>query len=85
MTTYKLDTRVKMSQVALVMMSLNTILCHQDIVVTVQGKLRGESHEGYTSYAGIPYASVSGTDGSFKAGFVFFLRYLALTATVHTP
>lgn len=75
MMTHKLVTRAKISQVALILMSLNTILCYQDVVVTVQGKLRGDYHKGYISYAGIPYASVSGADGKFKAGFVFFLTY----------
>lgn len=70
MTRHKLDTRVKMLQVILVTMSLKTVLC-QDVLVTVQGKLRRESHEGYNSYAGIPYASVSRADDRFKARFSF--------------
>lgn len=72
MTSLKFDTLVRMQQMILVIMSLKTLLSHQEVVITVQGKLRRESHEGYNSYAGIPYASVSGDDGIFKVRFCFF-------------
>ncbi|KAG6442071.1 hypothetical protein O3G_MSEX002100 [Manduca sexta] len=37
-----------------------------DVLVTVQGMLRGEEHDGYTSYTGIPYATVPRNNGRFK-------------------
>lgn len=35
-------------------------------VITAQGRIRGETHQGYVSYNGIPYASVNNTTGRFK-------------------
>lgn len=38
----------------------------KNVVVTAQGKLRGEAHDGYVSYTGIPYAAVTENAGRFK-------------------
>ncbi|KAJ2944716.1 hypothetical protein O0L34_g4074 [Tuta absoluta] len=46
------------------------VVVSEDIVLTVQGSLRGVSNDGYTSYLGIPYATISGDEGTFKRASV---------------
>lgn len=41
-------------------------LTEQHVISTAQGRLRGEVHEGYVSYRGVPYASVASPEGRFK-------------------
>lgn len=55
----------------LVVLGLMELAQGQNVIGTAQGELSGEDHDGYVSYRGIPYATVTAVDGKFKASLVF--------------
>lgn len=55
--------------IMLLMLSLNET--EQNVISIAQGKIRGMLRDGYVSYLGIPYASISGVNGRFKVNIHF--------------
>lgn len=47
---------------------LQVVVTGQNVIHLAQGRLRGIAKDGYVSYTGIPYASITGTLGRFKVG-----------------
>lgn len=53
------------SKIVILLMSLRSVYS-QEVVVTVQGRLRGEVNDGYVSFNSIPYATINEDAGKFK-------------------
>ncbi|CAH2094934.1 unnamed protein product [Euphydryas editha] len=55
-----------MAKITVLLLMLFTNESEQHVISIAQGKIRGIQRDGYISYLGIPYASISGVNGRFK-------------------
>lgn len=55
-----------MAKIIVILMLLLLNETEQNVISIAQGKIRGVQRDGYVSYLGIPYASISGANGRFK-------------------
>jgi hypothetical protein len=56
---------MKSTHMVLLLLTLVSVAIQEE-VITAQGRIRGETREGYISYRGIPYASINESSARYK-------------------